>query len=64
MDVFRRNPPEHAVRQCQLSSATRRALHSVAMMAGVAFAFLLAIGGGPVAVWGKTTGLFSSQAEF
>jgi hypothetical protein len=31
------------------------------MMAGVAIAFLLAIGGGPVAVWGKTTGLFSSR---
>ncbi len=47
----------------QLSPATRRALRSVAMMAGVACAFLLAIGGGPVAVWGKTTGLFSSRSN-
>jgi HEAT repeats len=31
------------------------------MMAGVAFAFLLSMSGGPVAVWGKTTGLFSSH---
>jgi HEAT repeat protein len=33
------------------------------MMAGIAFALLLAVGGGPVAVWGKTTGLFSSNSE-
>jgi HEAT repeat protein len=33
------------------------------MMAGIAFALLLAVGGGPVAVWGKTTGLFSSRPD-
>jgi hypothetical protein len=47
----------------QLSPAAWRALHSVAMMAGIAFALLLAVGGGPVAVWGKTTGLFSSRPD-
>jgi HEAT repeat protein len=31
------------------------------MMVGVAFAFLLSMGGGPVAVWGKTAGLFASR---
>jgi HEAT repeat protein len=31
------------------------------MFVGIAFAFLVSIGGGPVAVWGKTTGLFSSR---
>ena len=31
------------------------------MMLGVALAFLLAMGGGPVAVWGKPTGLFSAR---
>jgi HEAT repeat protein len=31
------------------------------MIVGIAFAFLVSIGGGPVAVWGKTTGLFSSR---
>jgi hypothetical protein len=31
------------------------------MMVGVAFAFLVSMGGGPVAVWGKTTGLFSAR---
>lgn len=61
MDVFRPNPPEQAGRERQPSPRTWGALHSVAMIAGVALAFLLAIGGGPVAVWGKTTGLFSSR---
>src|SRR5580693_4325833 len=61
MDVFLPDRPEHAPRERQLSPANWSALHSVAMMAGVAIAFLLAIGGGPVAVWGKTTGLFSSR---
>ncbi len=61
MDVNRLNPPEQTARERQLSPAARRTLHSVAMMAGIAFAFLLSMGGGPVAVWGKTTGLFSSR---
>jgi HEAT repeat protein len=61
MDVFRPNRPEPAARERQLSPAARRALHSVAMMVGVAFAFLVSMGGGPVAVWGKTTGLFSAR---
>ena len=30
-------------------------------MVGVALAFLLSMGGGPVAVWGKTAGLFASR---
>ena len=47
----------------QLSPTTWCALHSVATMAGVAFALLLAIGGGPVAVRGKTAGLFSSRPD-
>src|SRR5271155_2254098 len=63
MDVFRPNLPEQVVHERRLSPAAWRALHSVAMMAGVAFALLFAIGGGPVAVWGKTTGLFSSRPD-
>ncbi|MFZ0278624.1 MAG: HEAT repeat domain-containing protein [Candidatus Sulfotelmatobacter sp.] len=63
MDVFRPNVSEQAVRERQLSPAARRALNSVAMMAGVGFALLLAIGGGPVAVWGKTAGLFSLRTN-
>jgi len=43
----------------RLSRATSRLFHSAAMIAGVAFAVLIAIGGGPVAVWAKTTSLFS-----
>lgn len=58
MDVFQSNPPEQDSRERQLSPAARRALHSVAMMAGVALAFLLAIGGGPVAVWEKPLACF------
>jgi HEAT repeats len=61
MDVFRPNPPEQAARQREMSPAARRALHFVVMMAGVAFAFLLSMGGGPVAVWGKTASLFASR---
>ncbi|HTC57713.1 MAG TPA: hypothetical protein VK706_14950, partial [Candidatus Sulfotelmatobacter sp.] len=61
MDVFRPNLPEQAPPERQLSPATRRALHSVAMIVGIAFAFLLSIGGGPVAVWGKTASLFASR---
>jgi hypothetical protein len=61
MDVIRPNPPEQAARERQPSPAARHALHSVAMMVGVAFAFLLSMGGGPVAVWGKTAGLFASR---
>jgi hypothetical protein len=61
MDVIRPNPPEQAARERQPSPAARHALHSVAMMLGVAFAFLLSMGGGPVAVWGKTAGLFASR---
>jgi HEAT repeat protein len=65
MDVFRPKPtepnaPEQADKRC-LPPATLRLLHSVAMIAGVAFAFLVSSGGGPVAVWGKTAGLFSSR---
>jgi len=61
MDVFRPNPPEQTARERQPSPGTRRALHAVAMMAGVAFAFLLSMSGGPVALWGKTTSLFTSR---
>jgi hypothetical protein len=61
MDVFRPNLPEETARERQPSPATRRALHAVATMVGVAFAFLLSMSGGPVAVWGKTTSLFSSH---
>ena len=61
MDVIRPNPPEQAARERQPSPAARHALHSVAMMVGVALAFLLSMGGGPVAVWGKTAGLFASR---
>jgi hypothetical protein len=56
-----RSAPEQAVRERRLSPATLRVLHSIAMIAGVVFAFLVSTGGGPVAVWGKTTGLFSSR---
>ncbi len=63
MEVFGFNLSQRAERARQLSPATRRALHSVAMMTGVALAFVLAIGGGPVAVWGKTAGLFSSRPD-
>jgi hypothetical protein len=61
MDVIRPNPPQQAARDCQLSPAARHALHSVAMVVGITLAFLLAMGGGPVAVWGKTAGLFASR---
>jgi len=65
MDVLRPNPPEPdapgKASQQQLSPATLRLLHSVAMIVGVAVAVLISIGGGPIAVWGKTTGLFSSH---
>ena len=64
MDVFRSNPPEQAVRERKLSPSTRRALHSVAMMAGVAFAFLLAIGGGPRCRLGKNHRPVFVEAEF
>jgi hypothetical protein len=61
MDVIRPNPPQFAARERQVSPAARHAFHFIAMILGVAFAFLLSIGGGPIAVWGKTTGLFSSR---
>jgi hypothetical protein len=66
MDVFRPNPvaenlPEQGALEPQLRPAARRSLHFIAMIAGVMFAFLVSSGGGPVAVWGKTTGLFSSR---
>src|SRR5271170_8096687 len=71
MDVFRPklpepNAPQKDVRQPaahkrHLPPATLRVLHSVAMMVGVALAFLVSSGGGPVAVWGKTTSIFSSR---
>jgi hypothetical protein len=70
MDVFRRNVPEqqlpvqngaeqHAPEH-RLPAATPRLPHFIAIIVGVAFALLVASGGGPVAVWGKTTNLFSS----
>jgi HEAT repeat protein len=65
MDVSRPNRPaqellkQNEPKKC-LQPATLRVLHFVAMMAGVAFAFLVASGGGPSAVWGKTTSLFSA----
>jgi HEAT repeats len=54
MDVFRPNAPEQRPR------AVQRLLHFAAMIVGVMFALLVASGGGPVAVWGKTTNLFSA----
>jgi HEAT repeat protein len=42
-------------------SANLRLLHLVAIMGGVASAFVISSGGGPAAVWGKTTGAFSPQ---
>jgi hypothetical protein len=72
MDVFQPKPtelhspeeedaPQQAARDRRLPAATLRLLHSIAMMVGVAFAFLVSSGGGPIAVWGKTAGLFSSR---
>jgi hypothetical protein len=65
MDVFRPNPaaenlPEQNAPEPRLQPAAPRVLHFIAMIAGVVFAFLVSSGGGPVAVWGKTTTLFSS----
>jgi HEAT repeat protein len=65
MDVFRPNlaagnPPEQNPPGPRRPGALRL-LHFIAMMAGVVFALLVSSGGGPVAVWGKTTGLFSSR---
>jgi hypothetical protein len=66
MDVFRPNlaagnPPEQNPPGPRLRPGALRLLHFIAMMAGVVFALLVSSGGGPVAVWGKTTGLFSSR---
>jgi HEAT repeat protein len=66
MDVFRpnlraENLPEQNPSEQRLRPVTLRLLHFVAMLAGVVFAVLVSSGGGPVAVWGKTTGLFSSR---
>jgi HEAT repeat protein len=66
MDVFRpsqaaENPPEQDAPERRPRPAAVRLLHFIAMIAGVVFALLVSGGGGPVAVWGKTTGLFSSR---
>jgi HEAT repeat protein len=64
MDLFRRSAPEqqlpgqHAPEH-RLPPATPRLPHFIAMIVGVAFALLVTSGGGPVAVRGKTTNLFS-----
>jgi len=71
MDVFRPSVPEqqlpeqnapgqHAPEQ-HSPPATTRLPHFIAMIVGVAFALLVTSGGGPVAVWGKTTNLFSAH---
>jgi|SRR5271168_369005 len=64
MDVFRPNAPQQELpgqnTPEQRPRAAQRFLHFAAMIVGVVFALLLASGGGPVAVWGKTTSLFSS----
>jgi HEAT repeat protein len=59
MDVLPTSLPEPDAPR--LRSRTLRMVHFVAMSVGVVFAFLVASGGGPVAGWGKTTGLFSAQ---
>src|ERR1700678_943265 len=59
MDVFSPNSPEQDI--SRLRSATLRMLHFVAMSAVVVFAFLAVSGAGPVAVWGKSAGLFSPR---
>jgi hypothetical protein len=59
MDVFLPDSPEQNAPR--LRSATLRILHFVAMSAVVMFAFLAVTGAGPVAVWGKSAGLFSPK---
>jgi HEAT repeat protein len=63
MDVFRPNALAQELPEKntpgQRPRGAQRLLHFAAMIVGVAFALLVASGGGPVAVWGKTTNLFS-----
>jgi HEAT repeat protein len=61
MDVFRPNLAERD--SARPRSATLRILHFVAMSAVVMFAFLAVSGAGPVAVWGKSAGLFSPRQK-
>ncbi len=55
------NAPGEGMPEYRFPPATLRLLHSIAMAVGVVFALLVSSGGGPVAVWGKTTALFSSR---
>ena len=59
MDDFSTSRPEPDAPRPR--SRTLRMFHFAAMSVGVVFAFLVASGGGPVAGWGKTTGLFSAR---
>jgi hypothetical protein len=64
MDVFRPDLPERGVPQQNapgLPAATMRLLHFGSLLVGIGFALLVASGGGPVALWGKTSNLFSAR---
>jgi hypothetical protein len=66
MDVFRPNLTEQPAGEQnapeqRLPPATHRLPHVVAMIVGIGSALLVSIGGGPVALWGKVTGLFSTH---
>jgi hypothetical protein len=69
MDVFRPDLTERAAGEQnaperRLPPATQRLPHVVAMVVGIGAALLVSVGGGPAALWGKTTGLFSTHQNF
>jgi hypothetical protein len=66
MDVFGPNiggpaVPGQKVPEQSAPSASLRLPHFVAIIAGVVFALLVSGAGGPAAVWGKTSGVFSAK---
>jgi HEAT repeat protein len=60
MDVFQPNVTEQDTPERRLPSTNLRWLHVAAIIVGIAVAVLVS-SGGPGAVWGKTTGVFSPQ---
>lgn len=61
MDVIRPNPPEQNLPDQRPPFANLPLLHFVVMMVGVGCALLVSSAGGPSALWGKTTTVFSER---